>query len=52
MTFRVRIGTIRPKLTGILDDAFWAWFMAQRDITLDLRCFIPAYHARRREITL
>lgn len=27
-TFRVRIGTIRPKVEGILDDAFWALFVA------------------------
>lgn len=51
-TFRVRVGSIRPKITGILDDAFWSWFMAQRNITLDLRSVAPSYHVRRWEIAL
>ncbi len=50
MTFRVKIGTIRPKITGILDDQFWSWFMRQRNITLDLRGFKPSYHVSRWEI--
>jgi len=43
MTFRIRIGTIRPKITGILDDRFWQWFQNYRSTP-------DAYHVSRWEI--
>ena len=29
MTFRLRLGRIRPKIAGVLDDRFMIWFFAQ-----------------------